>query len=147
MIYNEQLYAIEDQITELVTEIKMSQLFRSYCEDKQTMYQSEEVTELIDSFVHKKTQFEQIASYGTYAPDYKEHKRGLRKAKRTLDLHPIVGNFRYSENQLQVLLDEITLAIAGCFSERVKVNAGSPFFQSKSTCGGSCHARGNEGDI
>lgn len=147
MIYNDHLYAIEDQIEQLISSIKNSQLFRSYCYNKKAMYQDQEVLGLIDSFVHKKTDFEKIAAYGTFAPGYKEQQRALLKAKRALDLNPQVGEFRHSENQLQVLLDEITVSIADCFSEEVKVDAGSPFFQSKSTCGGSCHARGDERNV
>jgi cell fate (sporulation/competence/biofilm development) regulator YlbF (YheA/YmcA/DUF963 family) len=147
MIYNDHLYAIEDQIEQLVDRIKDCQLFHSYCTNKEVMYQDKEVRELIDSFVHKKADFEKIAAYGTFAPGYKEQQRALRKAKRALDLHPTVGEFRHSENQLQTLLDEITVSVADCFSAEIKVDAGSPFFQAKSTCGGSCHARGDERNI
>ena len=124
MIYNDHLYAIEDQIEQLISSIKNSQLFRSYCYNKKAMYQDQEVLGLIDSFVHKKTDFEKIAAYGTFAPGYKEQQRALRKAKRALDLNPQVGEFRHSENQLQVLLDEITVSIADCFSEEVKKRRG-----------------------
>ena len=54
MIYNDHLYAIEDQIEQLISSIKNSQLFRSYCYNKKAMYQDQEVLGLIDSFVHKK---------------------------------------------------------------------------------------------
>lgn len=69
-------------------------------------------------------------------------KRALRTAKRQLDLNEQVSEYRWSETQLQRLLDELTVAISTCFSPSVKVDAGSPFFQSKSSCGGNCHARG-----
>ena len=54
MIYNDHLYAIEDQIEQLISSIKNSQLFRSYCYNKKAMYQDQEVLGLIDSFVHKR---------------------------------------------------------------------------------------------
>ena len=48
MIYNDHLYAIEDQIEQLISSIKNSQLFRSYCYNKKAMYQDQEVLGLID---------------------------------------------------------------------------------------------------
>ena len=38
-------------------------------------------------------------------------KRALRKAKRQLDLNEHVAAFRYSETQLQSLLDQIVQAL------------------------------------
>ncbi len=82
MIYNDHLYAIEDQIEQLISSIKNSQLFRSYCYNKKAMYQDQEVLGLIDSFVHKKTDFEKIAAYGTFAPGYKRTAAGITQSQK-----------------------------------------------------------------
>ncbi len=60
-------------------------------------------------------------------------KRALRKAKRQLDLNEHVAAFRYSETQLQSLLDQIVQALAEEVSNEIKVDAGSPFFETKNT--------------
>ena len=101
MIYNDHLYAIEDQIEQLISSIKNSQLFRSYCYNKKAMYQDQEVLGLIDSFVHKKTDFEKIAAYGTFAPGYKEQQR---KSKWTLE----VLFFNQNQHVEEVVMQEET---------------------------------------
>ncbi len=64
------------------------------------------------------------------------------KSKRQLDLNEHVAAFRYSETQLQSLLDQIVQALAEEVSNEIKVDAGSPFFETKKHfgCGGNCHA-------
>lgn len=81
MIYNDHLYAIEDQIEQLISSIKNSQLFRSYCYNKKAMYQDQEVLGLIDSFVHKKTDFEKIAAYARLLPGIKNSSGHYAKPK------------------------------------------------------------------
>ncbi|MFB8625236.1 YlbF family regulator [Enterococcus casseliflavus] len=142
MIYDEAFFEIEDQIDSLVTAIKASETCRNYQIAKQTMHQDPVAQELMRTFLEKKLDFERIEAYGAYAPDFKEKKRAMRTAKRQLDLNEQVSEYRWSETQLQRLLDELTVAISTCFSPTVKVDAGSPFFQSKSSCGGNCDARG-----
>ena len=90
-------------------------------------------------FLRKKEAFEQIAAYGSYAPDHREKQRALRKAKRVLDVHPAVAEFRFSETELQGILDEMGIKIAHCISDEIKVDTGNPFFETRSSCGGKCH--------
>ena len=114
----------------------------SYFKHKQSMKESAEVCQLKEAFLSKKKAFENVAAYGEYAPDYREKKRALRKAKRQLDLNEHVAAFRYSETQLQSLLDQIVQALAEEVSNEIKVDAGRPFFETKKHfgCGGNCHA-------
>lgn len=140
MIYNKDFFDIADQIDRLTQTIKTSATYEEYTAIKQKMYQDEEVQQLIQSFVEKKQAFEQIESYGEYTPGFKECKGAMRQAKRRLDMNVLVSEYRLAENNLQRLLDEITLSISTCFSASIKVDAGSPFFHSKSSCGGNCHA-------
>lgn len=139
VIYDDHFFAIEDQVTELVNQVITSQSFKQYLEAKQAMSQNPEVQQLRTAFSKDKADFEKIAKYGNYAPDFKEKQRNVRKSKRKLDLQPIVAEFRYRETQLQGILDQISLVIAQSISSDIKVDAGNPFFEKKSSCGGHCH--------
>lgn len=139
MIYNDHFFAIEDQVQRVVERLLESASFQKYLMNKIEMYQDQEVANIRQDFTVKKESFDRIAEYGRHAPDYREKQRALRKAKRVLDLHPKVAEFRLSETHLQGVLDEIILKIAASFSENVIVDTGNPFFESKSSCGGGCH--------
>lgn len=102
----------------------------SYLEHKQSMEESAKVCQLKEAFLSKKEAFENVAAYGEYAPDYRE-KRAVRKAKRQLDMDEHVAAFRYSETQLQSLLDQIVQVLAEEVSNEIKVDAGSPFLKRK----------------
>lgn len=139
MIYDDHFFAIEDQIDSLVTSLVKSDVFHSYQQAKQTMYQDNEVQASALAFRRAKEEFEQIERFGKFAPDYKEKQRALRKAKRALDVKEEVAEFRFSENDVQGILDEMCMTIAHQVSEEIKVDAGSPFFTTSSGCGGNCH--------
>lgn len=139
MIYDDHFFAIEDQIDSLVTSLVESDVFHSYQQAKQTMYQDHEVQASALAFRRAKEEFEQIERFGKFAPDYKEKQRALRKAKRALDVKEEVAEFRFSENDVQGILDEMCMTIAHQVSEEIKVDAGSPFFTTSSGCGGNCH--------
>ncbi|HAQ2538534.1 TPA: YlbF family regulator [Enterococcus faecium] len=149
MIVNEELFQLEDQCLQVAEMIKKSKTMASYLEHKQSMEESAKVCQLKEAFLSKKEAFlskkeafENVAAYGEYAPDYREKKRAVRKAKRQLDMDEHVAAFRYSETQLQSLLDQIVQVLAEEVSNEIKVDAGSPFFETKKHfgCGGNCHA-------
>ena len=56
----------------------------------------------------------------------------VREVKREMDLDENVAQFRRAENDLQSLLDEISVIIGHSVSEHIKVPTGSPFFDSLS---------------
>ncbi|OTN76294.1 hypothetical protein A5886_001371 [Enterococcus sp. 8G7_MSG3316] len=140
MIYNNEFFELADQIDHVAQTIKSSDTFAAYTATQQNMYQDDQVQVLIQSFVVEKQAFEQIEAYGAFAPGFKERRRKMRLAKRELVMNDRVSEYRVAETNLQRLLDEITVSIATCFSASIKVDAGSPFFHSKSSCGGNCHA-------
>lgn len=140
MIYNQQFYQIETQMEQLTTTLINSSFFQEYLSSKRKLTQSDEVRQLQASFLESKRSFEEIEQYGNYAPDFKQKRRELRQAKRALDLHDEVSEFRFQETQLQTILDEICVSLAVTISSDIKVDAGSPFFTGHSGCGGSCHA-------
>lgn len=139
MIYNDQLFAIEDQIYVMIEKILMSDTFLDYCKNKEVLYRDKKVNELIADFNKEKTAFEKIAPYGEYAPAFKEQQRAVRISKRKMDLHPLVAEFRFSETCLQSLLDQICITLAEGISADIKVDTGNPFFERKTGCGGHCH--------
>ncbi|GFK24410.1 YlbF family regulator [Tetragenococcus halophilus] len=138
MIYNEQLFAIENQMDNLYEVLIKSATFQNYLKQKSLMYEDKKVRELRADFIAKKEDFETVAAYGKYAPDYREKQLALRKAKRALDLHPKVAEFRLAETDLQSVLDTIGSKVASTVSEGVKVDAGTPFFENNLGKGGNC---------
>jgi len=66
----------------------------------------------------------------------------IREYKREMDLDPLVAEFKLAENDLQSLLDHISMLIGNAVSKQIKVPTGNPFFDNGhgSGCGsgGSC---------
>jgi cell fate (sporulation/competence/biofilm development) regulator YlbF (YheA/YmcA/DUF963 family) len=92
----------------------------------------------ISHFVKIKELYEEVQRFGKYHPDYKRVMKEVRESKREMDMDPIVAEFRVAENELQSLLDEISVLLGGAVSKQVKVPTGNPFFETGSSCGGSC---------
>lgn len=93
VIVNEELFQLEDQCLQVAEMIKKSKTMASYLEHKQSMEESAKVCQLKEAFLSKKEAFENVAAYGEYAPDYREKKRAVRKAKRQLDMDEHVAAF------------------------------------------------------
>ncbi len=142
MIVTEKLFEIEDQTEKLVQAILASESFETYKVNRQTMYSSKDVQAKQKAFLEAKDSFERIEAYGNHAPDFRTKQRAVRKAKRVLDLSEEVAEFRFSETEIQTVLDLIGMAVAKTISDDIKVDAGNPFFEKgkHSGCGGSCHA-------
>lgn len=69
MIYNDQLFTIENQVDQLYEALKKSRTFQNYLQKKREMYEDKQVQNLRADFIAKKEAFEMIANYGKYAPD------------------------------------------------------------------------------
>lgn len=140
VIYNEEVIEIEDLVEELAKELISSELVSGYVTSYVEMDQNQKVSSIVNEFLEKKEAFEKIESYGKYAPDFKEKRRDVRKAKRLVDTNELVAGFKYSETSLQNMLDYVTFDLANTISKDIKVDAGNPFFEfAKRGCGGSCH--------
>ncbi|KJL04096.1 MULTISPECIES: YlbF family regulator [Priestia] len=100
---------------------------------------------LIAEFVKIKEQYEDVQRFGKYHPDYKTVTRQVRDVKRQVDLHATIAAFKKAENELQKLLDEISVILGQAVSEHVKVPTGNPFFDTGSSCGGGCGSGGSCG--
>lgn len=96
----------------------------------------------ISRFVSLKEQYEEAQRFGEYYPNYKQVMKQVRQCKREMDLDPFVAEFRVAENDLQSLLDEISVLLGGAVSKQIKVPTGNPFFETGSSCGGGCGSGG-----
>ncbi len=99
----------------------------------------------INRFVSLKELYEEVQRFGKYHPDYKRVMSQIREVKREMDLDPHVANFKLAENDLQHLLDEISLIVAGAVSEQIKVPTGNPFFDAHGGHSGGCGSGGSCG--
>lgn len=99
----------------------------------------------INEFVKMKEHFEDVQRFGKYHPDYKTVMTSIRELKREMDMDVHVAEFRKAENDLQAILDEVSVMIGRSVSENIKVPTGNPFFDSLSSCGGGCGSGGSCG--
>jgi cell fate (sporulation/competence/biofilm development) regulator YlbF (YheA/YmcA/DUF963 family) len=98
----------------------------------------------IDRFVSLKESYEEVQRFGKYHPDYKQVMTQIRENKREMDLDPLVAEFKLAENDLQDLLDAISIIVGGAVSEHIKVPTGNQFFETKSaTHSGGCGGGGS----
>ena len=140
LIYNDDVFEIEALVEDLSEKINQSELIETYCESFAQINQNSDVALLKKEFQSAKQSFETIEAYGKYAPDFKEKRRALRKAKRSLDTNELIGEYKYKETSVQTMMDYMTFDIAKSISDEIKIDAGNPFFEfAKRGCGGSCH--------
>ncbi|MED1469653.1 YlbF family regulator [Bacillus salipaludis] len=92
----------------------------------------------IKRFIRVKDQYEEVQRFGKYHPDYKKIMTEVREYKREMDLDPLVADFKLAENDLQALLDNVSVLIGGSVSEHIKVPTGNPFFDTGHNCSGGC---------
>ncbi|MFJ8244099.1 YlbF family regulator [Peribacillus asahii] len=99
----------------------------------------------IKKFVALKDLYEEVQRFGKYHPEYKRVNTDIREAKRDMDLHPTIADFKRAEMDLQTVLDEISMKIGRAVSPQIKVPTGNPFFDSGSGCSGGCGTGGSCG--
>ncbi|UII57291.1 YlbF family regulator [Cytobacillus spongiae] len=97
----------------------------------------------IAEFSKAKELYEEVQRFGKYHPDYKKVMMDIRVLKREVDLDENVANFKVAENELQAMLDEVSMIIGHSVSKNVKVPTGNPFFDS--SCSGGCGSGGSCG--
>lgn len=100
---------------------------------------------LISQFNKTKDLYEDVQRFGKYHPDYRIISKEMRDVKRELDLNETVADFKKAENELQALLDEISIQVGQAVSKYVKVPTGNPYFDTQSSCGGGCGSGGSCG--
>jgi cell fate (sporulation/competence/biofilm development) regulator YlbF (YheA/YmcA/DUF963 family) len=135
---------ILEKAEELANMILQSELADHYNSCLYNVKNNDETQRKIREFVKMKEQYEDVQRFGKYHPDYKTITMRVRHLKREMDLDEHVAEFRKAENDLQGLLDEISMMIGHSVSEHIKVPTGNPFFNSHSS-GGGCGSGGSCG--
>jgi cell fate (sporulation/competence/biofilm development) regulator YlbF (YheA/YmcA/DUF963 family) len=127
-----------DNAEELGKMILQSDVAEQYRICLYKLQNNESAQRKIDKFVSLKDLYEEVQRFGKYHPDYRNVMKEIRERKREMDLDPFVAEFRVAENNLQSLLDEISVLLGGAVSKQIKVPTGNPFFETGSSCGGGC---------
>lgn len=131
---------------ELLAKIVMqSEIGENYFNHLYKVKNDELAQQKMNKFVALKDLFEEVQRFGKYHPEYKRVNKEIREAKREMDLHLTIADFKKAEMDLQTILDEISMKIGHAVSPQIKVPTGNPFFDSSSSCssggcgsGGSC---------
>lgn len=146
MMITSEWASIMDDADNLTQMILSSEQAMRYKEAYNAVYTDELLTRQIASFSRLKEHYEDVQRFGKYHPDYKTVMKSIRVQKRELDLNDRVATLKIAENELQDLLDEVSLIIGKTVSESVKVPVSNPFFSSASSCStGSCGTGGSCG--
>ena len=136
---------ILDVADEVSNMILNSEIAEEYFRCIYLIKNNQETQAKIRNFVKMKEQHEDVERFGKYHPDYKEVMKKVRELKRVMDLDENIAQFRRIENDLQSLLDEISVIVGHSVSEHIKVPTGNPFFDSLSNGGGGCGSGGSCG--
>lgn len=136
---------ILDQAEQLSSIILQSDVVEYYLSCLNKLRTSKETQQKIKAFTKEKELYEEVQRFGRYHPDYQKVMRNIRELKRDMDMDDNVAEFKRAENDLQALLDEVSVIIGKSVSEKIKVPTGNPFFDSSSSCGGGCGSGGSCG--
>ncbi|QED47420.1 YlbF family regulator [Cytobacillus dafuensis] len=131
-----------DQIANMIINSVEADYYR-HCLNR--LKSSNETQRKISSFIKIKEQYEEVQRFGKYHPEYKTVMKSIRELKREMDMDVHVAEFRKAENELQSILDEVSILIGRSVSKQIKVPTGNPFFDSLSSCGGGCGTGGSCG--
>ncbi|WP_075981042.1 YlbF family regulator [Bacillus massilinigeriensis] len=135
---------ILDEANELAKMILESDVAENYRTHLYRMKTNKSTQQKIQAFVKMKDLYEEVQRFGRYHPDYKKVMMSIRETKREMDLDEHVANFKKAENDLQSLLDEVSVIVGHSVSEHIKVPTGNPFFESSCSSGG-CGSGGSCG--
>jgi cell fate (sporulation/competence/biofilm development) regulator YlbF (YheA/YmcA/DUF963 family) len=132
-----------EEAEQLVSMILESDIAEHYRQCLYSVKNNADTQRKIKGFVDMKDRYEEVQRFGKYHPDYKEVMGQIRVVKRELDMDEAIAEFKRAENDLQGLLDEVSVIIGRSVSESVKVPTGNPFFES--SCSGGCGSGGSCG--
>lgn len=137
---------IMDEGDSLTKMILSSEQIKQYKEAYYAVYTDDLLKKQIASFTRLKEQYEDVQRFGKYHPDYQQVMKSIRLQKRALDMNERIATLKVAENDVQDLLDEVSLLIGKTVSESVKVPVSNPFFAAASSCStGSCGTGGSCG--
>ena len=132
-----------DSLNDMVTD---TEEYNNYCYYKKLLDTDREVSQMIKKFVALKEDFEEVQRFGKYHPDFSSKRRKLNQFKKSLDMTPIVMEYRRAEFQLQSMLDEVLFIVGQAISPHANIVSSNPFFSNSSNSGcatgGSCSCAG-----
>lgn len=137
MIATSDFIEILNKSEQIGHDIMRSEIAHKYIACKQRLAEDETAQKLISQFVAMKETYEEVQRFGKYHPDYTTISDKMRKVKRELDLNESVANYKQAEEEMELLLNEISAIIAGAVSPLIKVPTGNPFFDNL-RCQGGC---------
>ncbi|GIN61402.1 regulatory protein YlbF [Robertmurraya siralis] len=136
---------ILDQAEQLSMMIMESDVVEYYMVCLNKVKSNRDTQRKIRAFSKEKELYEEVQRFGRYHPEYHKVMKNIRELKREMDMDIHVAEFKKAENDLQALLDEVSVLIGKSVSEQIKVPTGNPFFDSSSSCGGGCSTGGSCG--
>ncbi|WP_040227997.1 YlbF family regulator [Bhargavaea cecembensis] len=142
MMMTDEWLRVIDESELLSRMIVSSEQAEAYRLAHHTVYTDPQLIEQIREFTLMKERYEEVQRFGRYHPDYSTVMKQVRIMKRQLDLDDKVAALKIAENDLQDLLDEVSLLIGKTVSESVKVPVSNPFFSQDSSCSGGCGSGG-----
>ncbi|WEG15007.1 YlbF family regulator [Pullulanibacillus sp. KACC 23026] len=120
--------------------LRQSEPFERYKESKKRLEQDQQAISLLRRFVKLRERYDEVQRFGKYHPDYHEVIQEMMEVKRDVDLNDIIAEYKQAEAELESLLNDISLSIAGAVSPSIKVPTGDPFFDRG--CSGGCSTGG-----
>lgn len=134
MIYNEDMIPLFDSLDELAQAMNQSACYQRYQAAEQALKKAKvqaEYQKLIDI----KQRWEQIASYGSYAPEYKTLKKAFYQQKRKYACLPEVAHYQRCRHEWEELCYLVFSRLAHCVEPSIPVEGGGLHGR---TCSGSC---------
>ncbi|WP_214768641.1 YlbF family regulator [Exiguobacterium sp. s133] len=141
MIYSDKTIDLINAAEELTSALLHSETGQAYISAKQARSNSAQAQDVIRDFNRIKEEYELVQRFGRYHPDYQTITKKVHEVKRALDLQEEVATFKKAEKQLETLLGQISLKLAGEVSPQIKVPTGNPFFDQG--CAGGCSTGGS----
>ena len=142
MIMKSEWADIMDQSDVLCTMILSSEQYDQYLNAHRAVYTNKQLVEKLYQFNKLKEQYEDVQRFGKYHPDYSKVMKDIRVMKREIDMTEEIAAYKIAENDLQDLMDQISLIIGKSVSEGIKVPVSNPFFSTGSSCGTGCGSGG-----
>jgi len=141
VIYSDKTVDLINAAEDLAYSLSQSETGQAYRLAKQARANSRQAQDVIRDFNRIKEEYELVQRFGRYHPDYQTITKKVHEIKRALDLQEEVAQFKKAEKQLETLLGQVSLVLAGQVSPQIKVPTGNPFFDQG--CAGGCSTGGS----
>lgn len=111
---------ILEEAESLASMILQSELAEEYRSCLYTLQKDKEAQKLIAEFQNMKEKYDEVQRFGKYHPDFRTVSKETRELKRKLDLHETIADFKKAEDNLQKVLDEISVLLGELYQNILK---------------------------